>query len=51
VGGVVDVVGTPQWATGVGLVIYGMKNGPGAGFRRQSGGIFGRMKTWFKKII
>ncbi len=55
IGGVVDVVSTPQWATGVGLVVFGMKNGPGAAFRQQGGGIFGRvagrMKDWFKNMI
>jgi cell division protein FtsA len=55
IGGVVDIVSTPQWATGVGLVIYGMKNGPGANFKRPSGSLLGRiaghMKDWFKSII
>jgi len=55
IGGVVDVVGTPQWATGVGLVIYGMKNGPGERFKRPKGGmvgrVTGRMKDWFKGIV
>ncbi|HIJ91601.1 MAG: cell division protein FtsA [Desulfobulbaceae bacterium] len=55
IGGVVDVVGTPQWATGVGLVIYGMKNGPGERFKRTKGGLVGRVtgrvKDWFKGIV
>ena len=55
IGGVVDVVGTPQWATGVGLVIYGMKNGPAERFKRPKGGVVGRvtgrMKDWFKGIV
>ncbi|PKN17649.1 MAG: cell division protein FtsA [Deltaproteobacteria bacterium HGW-Deltaproteobacteria-3] len=55
IGGVVDVVGTPQWATGVGLVVYGMKNGPGERFKRPKGGVVGRftgrMKDWFKGIV
>ncbi len=55
IGGVVDVVNTPQWATGVGLVIFGMKHGPGENFKRSSGGVLGRvagrMKDWFKNMI
>jgi len=55
IGGVVDVVSTPQWATGVGLVVYGMKRGPGESFKRSGGGVLGkvagRMKDWFKGII
>lgn len=55
VGGVADVVSTPQWSTGVGLVFYGMKNEPVARLREQEGGLFGRvgsrMKDWFKGII
>ena len=55
IGGMVEVIGTPQWATGVGLVIYGMKNGPGERFKRPKGGVIGRftgrIKDWFKGII
>lgn len=55
IGGVVDVVSTPQWATGVGLIVYGMKNGPGERFKRPRGGLVGRvtgrMKDWFKGIV
>ncbi|MFZ5776490.1 MAG: cell division protein FtsA [Thermodesulfobacteriota bacterium] len=55
VGGVVDVVKTPQWATGVGLVIYGMKNGAGENFKKPSAGVIGkvtgRVKDWFKNIV
>jgi cell division protein FtsA len=55
IGGVVDIVGTPQWATGVGLVIYGMKHGAGTAFKRPAGSMLGRvtgrMKDWFKSIV
>ncbi len=58
VGGLVDVVKNPRFATGVGLVAYGLR---GAGAERmgsaarnasQSGqGIFGKLKGWFKKVV
>jgi len=55
IGGVVDIVNTPQWATGVGLVVYGMKHGPDSAFKRPGGGVLGRvtgrMKGWFKSIV
>lgn len=56
IGGVVDVVSVPQWATGVGLVIYGMNREPGRkSFRGRDENIIGRvtsrMKGWFKSII
>lgn len=56
IGGVVDVVSMPQWATGVGLVIYGMNREPGRkSFRGRDENIIGRvtsrMKGWFKSII
>lgn len=55
IGGVVDVVNTPQWATAVGLVMYGMKHEPGGSFQRQGGSVIGRvagrMKSWFKGIV
>lgn len=55
VGGVVDLVNTPQCATAVGLVIYGMRNEPGRRFRMREGSIMGRvsnrMRNWFKSII
>ncbi len=55
IGGVADIVNTPQWATGVGLVIYGMKRGPDSAFKRPGGGVLsrvtGRMKGWFQSIV
>ena len=55
VGGVVDLVNTPQCATGVGLVIFGMRNEPGRRFRMREGSMLGRvsnrMRNWFKSII
>jgi len=55
VGGSLDLVNTPQCATGVGLVIFGMRNEPGRQFRVREGSVLGRvsnrMRTWFKSII
>ncbi len=55
VGGVVDLVNSPQCATGVGLVIFGMRNEPGRRFRMREGSMMGRvsnrMRNWFKSII
>jgi cell division protein FtsA len=55
IGGVVDVVNSPQWATGVGLVIYGMRHEPSSSLRNRNGGVFGRvagrMRDWFKSVI
>ncbi len=53
--GLVDVVNSPMYATGVGLVIYGSKNQEKKKFRIRDSNIFNRimkrMKTWFKEII
>lgn len=55
VGGVAEVVNSPQWATGVGLVIYGMRHEPTLGLRSKGSGVIGRvagrMKDWFKNMI
>ncbi len=54
IGGVTDIVSTPQCATGVGLVLYGMKHDPDKRFktrgrsRKMFGNVVGRMKDWFK---
>ena len=53
--GLAEVVDSPQWATGVGLVIYGMRHDPAGGFRARSGKMLGklgsRMRDWFKNVI
>ncbi len=53
--GAVDVVDSPMYATGVGLVLYGAKNQAGKKFRIRDRNIFNRimsrMKKWFKEII
>ncbi|OIP47087.1 MAG: cell division protein FtsA [Deltaproteobacteria bacterium CG23_combo_of_CG06-09_8_20_14_all_60_8] len=54
IGGITDLITTPQCSTGVGLVVYGMKNEPQHQFRGKDEGmlgrIAGRMRDWFKKV-
>lgn len=53
VGGLVDVINSPIYATGVGLILYGLRHSrETVGFKRSSGKnvfnrILGRMKDWF----
>ncbi|NOX25439.1 MAG: cell division protein FtsA [Deltaproteobacteria bacterium] len=55
IGGVVDIINTPQCATGVGLVIYGMRNKGkmfAAAKRKQAMGKFAnQVKGFFTKIF
>ena len=56
IGGLVEVVNKPMYATAVGLVIYGAKRANGhKKFRIRDTNIFGRvmdrMKKWFKDVI
>ena len=56
IGGLVEVVDKPMYATAVGLVLYGAKrNQEGKKFRIRDTNIFGRvmdrMKKWFKDVI
>ncbi|GAB6097266.1 cell division protein FtsA [Desulfatiferula olefinivorans] len=55
IGGLVDVVNNPMYATGVGLVIYGAKNQIENKFRIRDENIFNRvikrMKKWFSDVI
>ena len=55
IGGLVDVVNNPMYATGVGLVLYGAKNQTRKKFRIRDGNIFNRvmsrMKKWFSEVI
>ena len=55
IGGLVDVVNNPMYATGVGLVLYGAKNQTQKKFRIRDGNIFNRvmnrMKKWFNEVI
>ncbi|HEX9861231.1 MAG TPA: cell division protein FtsA [Nitrospirota bacterium] len=53
IGGLVDVVNSPMYATGVGLVLFGMHDtGPGRSKKLGNGNMFGnvmgRMKDWME---
>ncbi len=51
IGGLVDVVNNPMYATGVGLVLYGGKNDESARFKVGERNVFGKVKERFKEII
>ncbi len=55
IGGLVDVVNNPMYATAVGLVLFGAKNRTQSKFRIRDANIFNRvmtrMKKWFQEII
>jgi len=56
IGGLVDIVNNPMYATGVGLVFYGVKNEGKNGFNiRGNENLFSKikikMKGWFKDIV
>ncbi|MBU1170400.1 MAG: cell division protein FtsA [Proteobacteria bacterium] len=55
IGGLVDVVNNPMYATGVGLVLFGAKNQSENKFRIRDENIFNRvikrMKKWFSDVI
>jgi cell division protein FtsA len=55
IGGLIDVVNNPMYATGVGLVLYGARKTPEKKFRIRDQNIFNsliqRMKKWFKEVI
>jgi cell division protein FtsA len=56
VGGLVDIVNSPMYATSVGLVLFGMReadtNGSkGFGDRNLFDKIFQRMKTWVSSVV
>lgn len=55
VGGLVDVVRNPKFATGVGLVVYGKNNHEQSLFRVREEGVYGkvatRMKQWFAEMF
>ncbi len=55
ISGLVDVVTNPMYSTGVGLVIYGVKDDGRKKFRIRDANIFyriiNRMKKWFKEVI
>jgi cell division protein FtsA len=57
IGGLVDVVNSPVYATGVGLIVYGSRNIGAREFpttKSESnlfGSVFGRMKSWFREFF
>ncbi|MEE9518860.1 MAG: cell division protein FtsA [bacterium] len=56
VGGLVDIVNSPMYATGVGLVLYGMRqtenNGSGFfGDRNLFNKVFQRMRSWVSSMV
>jgi len=55
ISGLVDVVNSPIYATGVGLVLYGSKNSDVNRFRIRDNDIFSRVKArmqeWFKNFL
>lgn len=55
IGGMTDIVNTPQCATGVGLVIYGMRSQSERGFRERGtkglGGLAKKIKGLFGKLM
>jgi cell division protein FtsA len=51
IGGLIDVVNSPLYATGVGLVIYGSKNRSARVYKRSEGNIFSRMVRGIKKFF
>ena len=55
IGGVIDIVNSPQCATGVGLVIYGMKNEPARRVAEGTSGLVSRLmatvRGWFNRVV
>lgn len=55
IGGLTDIVNSPMYATGVGLIIYGSKDHYRNVFKRSDGNIFNRvtrrMKRWFTEFF
>ena len=55
VGGLIDVISSPIYATGVGLVLYGMKRQDNNFFRIREDNLFGkvrnRMVDWFSEFF
>ncbi len=55
IGGLVDVVNSPIYSTGVGLVLYGSKHHGNGNFKIGDKNIFHkvmiRMKKWFEEFF
>ena len=55
IGGLTDVVNSPLYATGVGLIMYGLKNRSARSFRTGEGSFFAkliqRIKRWYSEFF
>ena len=51
IGGVTDIVNAPQCATGVGLVVYGMRNGGDGKYRNRDERIMSRLGSQIKGLF
>jgi len=55
IGGLADVVNSPMYSTGVGLILYGARNRVNSRFRIRDENIFGkvrnRMREWFSEYF
>jgi len=55
IGGLVDVVRSPIYATGVGLVVYGARHADRRLFRIREENVFkkvkGRMRDWLQEVF
>lgn len=55
IGGLTDVVNSPLYATGVGLIMYGLRNRSARSFRTGEGGFFARLiqriKRWYSEFF
>jgi cell division protein FtsA len=52
IGGLVDAVNSPVYATGVGLVLYGVRHGSAKSVRATNGaGLWGRMRGWWREVV
>ncbi|HPX11528.1 MAG TPA: cell division protein FtsA, partial [Syntrophales bacterium] len=55
IGGLTDVVNSPLYATGVGLIMYGLRNRSARSFRTGEGSFFAkliqRIKRWYSEFF
>jgi cell division protein FtsA len=52
IGGLTDAVGSPVYATGVGLVLYGIRHQGTRALRVTNGhGLWGRMRGWMREMV
>jgi cell division protein FtsA len=51
IGGLMDVVNSPVYATGVGLVLYGSENMQSSPRKFRTGGTFGKLWKWLGEYI